>query len=330
MSLNYQPEYNRRIHEWILRVKEKAKRLASSPHLQSILCPVCQSSDRDLFVNNDALDYVRCNKCRLVYMNPRPQANEVNEGFKGQDPVLEEYFQIVMEHRSPPSQGRPNPETDPQLRDIYQLKRSGNLLDVGCSFGNFLHKARHFYSVEGVEINPVTAKVAAKDFNVYTDFLDRLDLEARFDIVTLHQILYGVPEPVSLLRDIFKVLKPGGLLYVNTPNADSFAVQLFKGKANHFYGYTSLNVFNRGSLEVAAKLAGFALCSFRTEWLDIYSPDVYEFLRHPELFIHRRNISLSNYEKALHMQDEWNNENLPDLGNRGNYLVAVLKKETGS
>ena len=326
MSINYVTDYNVRIRDWILKVKEKAKRLSQSNNLQVVECPVCEGVATEPYVNNDSLSYVRCRLCTLVFMNPRPRPEDVNDGFKGNDHLLIEYFQIVLDYFVEPNNQKPNPCTDGQLKDIYCLKPNGNLLDVGCSLGHFLHKAKFFYDVEGVEINPLTALYAARHFKVHTDFLHNLNLPPKYDIVTLNQILYGVPNPVSLLKDIHKILAPGGILYVNSPNADSLAASLFKGKLNHFYGYTSLNVFNRSSVETAAKLAGFAIASFRTEWLDIYTPDVYMYLNNPSQFLHRRNIDLEGYEAALQTQDDWNQKHLPDLGEGGNYFVAVLQK----
>ena len=105
-----------------------------------------------------------------------------------------------------------------------------------------MHKAKHFYEVEGLEVNPHTAAIAEQHFKVHKHFLGELDLKPEYDIVTLHQILYGIPDPVGLLCDIHGVLKEDGLLYINTPNANSYSMALYRGKANHLYGYTTLNV----------------------------------------------------------------------------------------
>jgi len=149
-------------------------------------------------------------------------------------------------------------------------------------------KASHFYEVEGVEVNTLTAEIASKDFTVHRKYLHELNLGKNYDIVTLHQVLYGVPDPVTLFTEIHKVLKDDGILYVNTPNADSYAMQLYKGKANHLYGYTTQNVFCKKSIEALAARTGFRIKPFRTEWLDIYLTDLMVFLEAPEVFIHKR------------------------------------------
>lgn len=247
---------------------------------------------------------------------------------RGGDDLLMSYFKLMQKYKKfdTVSDVKPNPKEDNKLKDIYSLKQNGKLLDIGCSVGDFLHKAKYFYKVEGVEVNPNTSAYAKKYFTVHTDYLDRLELKQEYDIVTMHQILYGVPDTVSLLKDIHKILKDDGILYINTPNSDSFAMKLFGGKVNHLYGYTSLNVFNRDSLEELAKLSGFQIKFYRTEWLDIYSKDIQEFYDNPDNFIHKRNTHLKNYSQSIKLEDEVQKKINTDLKDGGNYIVAILEK----
>ena len=326
MSLNHVKEYNREIRRWL----EKVFLVAASIPKECLVyrvCPVCESASSTFFANNDNLDYVQCDECSLIYMNPAPTSEAVDKGFQGEDALLMEYFNIIRKYKTGIPE-RQDPLSDNKLKDIYRLKQNGRLLDIGCSVGDFLHKARHFYDVEGLEINPLTSRIAEKDFVVHKKYLHELDLGKRYDVVTLNQILYGIPDPASLLKDIGKILKDDGVLYINTPNSDSYAMELFRGKSNHLFGYTTLNVFNKHSLEECARKAGFYLASFRTEWLDIYTPDLMLFLDGSKDFIHKRNCQVPGYEGILASEDDLQQRTSMNLGNRGNYLVAILKKTT--
>lgn len=326
MSLNHLTQYNREIREWLLKVFSLAASIPKDK-LSRRDCPVCSHAESKFFASNDYLDYVQCNQCTLIYMNPAPSPGVVDKGFQGEDELIMEYCSIISKYKT----GTPtkaDPYSDNKLKDIYALKPSGRLLDIGCSIGDFLHRAKCFYDVEGVEINPVTAALAEQHFKVHKHFLSELNLEPEYDIVTLHQVLFGIPDPVGLLRDIHNILKEDGILYVNTPNADSYAMALYKGKANHLYGYTSLNVFNQRSLAALAKLTGFEILTFRTEWPDIYFTDLAEFYDHPDRFIHKRNCHIPNYEERIRLEDELHLSLKADLGNRGNYLVALLRKNS--
>lgn len=331
MSLNHNNSYNQQIRAWLQKNFEYAKYL-SQQNLKQRNCPVCNSSESDFFANNGFLNYVKCHECALVYMNPTPDLSAVQQGFQGDDQLLMDYFKIIAEFRTEPAIEKLDPLLDNKLKDIYRHKTHGKLLDIGCSVGDFLHKARNFFDVEGLEINPVTAAIAEQSFIVHKEYLHQLiagdttKFSRRYDIVSMHQILYGVPDPLGLLREIHTILKDDGILYINTPNADSYAMQLYKGKCNHLYGYTTQNVFNQASLKYLAASAGFDVTFFRTEWLDIYYRDIMAQQDNPREFIHKRNSHLQNYEEHIAMEDELQLKMNMDLGGHGNYIVAVLTK----
>lgn len=325
MKLNHQSEYNQAIADWLKRNREFAKFLATQK-LDYRNCPVCSSEDFEFYANNDYLDFTKCRKCNLVFLNPVFDLNSVNDGFKGNDTLLKDYFNIISKYRPHNPDKIPDAMYDLRIQAIKKIISDGLLLDVGCGDGNFLHIASQVYEVEGVEVNPQTADIASNFFTIHRDYLENLNLKPRYDVVTLNQILYGVPDPVSLFSEIYKVLKPGGILYINTPNSDSYAMDLFKGKANHITGYTTLNVFNQKSLTVLANDTNFIIEKYHTEWLDIYLPDIMIYLTDRESFIHKRNVSFPEYERLIKLEDNLHKEENFNLGDKGNYLVAVLRK----
>lgn len=321
-SIHYNAALNEGIQQWLKRFFAQTERVSRSL-LHTRNCPVCNSSSHIFAFNNGFLDYVRCNDCSLLFMNPSPDPTRIDRGFVESDELITEYIQIILKHRNG-KPVKPDPMQHNKLRDIYELKQNGRLLDVGCSLGDFLRIASYFYEVAGVEVNPLTADIAAREFLIYCGFLQDINLKPEYDIVTLHQVLYGVPDPVTLFSEVHKILKNDGILYVNTPNADSYAMKCYQGKANHLYGHTTLNVFNRRSLEMLAQRTGFKIRSFRTEWLDIYFTDLLIYLGSPDEFIHKKNVQVPGYEDLLQREDEFQENLNLDLGNHGNYLVAVL------
>jgi len=331
MSLNHDKSYNQQIRAWLKRNFEYSAVL-SRQALELRDCPVCGAPGFSHFANNGYFDFVRCNECALVYMNPTLNPAGVWRGFQGEDQLLMDYFKIIQQFKSALPVEIPDPLQDGKLKDIYRYKPHGSLLDIGCSVGDFLHKAKHFYQVEGVEVNPATSVVAARHFKVHKDYLNNLisadsaAFSKRYDIVSMNQVLYGVPDPVGLLKDIHVVLKDDGIVYINTPNADSFAMQLYKGKTNHLYGYTTQNVFNRKALEKLALQSGFGVSFFRTEWLDIYYRDIMFLLEDEANFIHKRNSHLPDYEEHIASEDALQSALKLDLGDHGNYIVAILAK----
>lgn len=112
--------------------------------------------------------------------------------------------------------------------------RSGRLLDVGCGLGFFLKKMREFGSWEafGCEISPEGAGYARDTLGLPNIFNGRLEdgpfKERSFDLVTLWDVLEHIPDPDPLLSRVRELLKPGGMVFIHTPNVQ---LQLWKARA---------------------------------------------------------------------------------------------------
>jgi 2-polyprenyl-3-methyl-5-hydroxy-6-metoxy-1,4-benzoquinol methylase len=84
--------------------------------------------------------------------------------------------------------------------------------------------------VFGIDFDAVAVEVARKDgLEVHQGGLDTLRSLAsrRFDHVTCSHVLEHVHEPVDWLREVWRVLKPDGTLWIQTPNACSLGHELY-------------------------------------------------------------------------------------------------------
>jgi SAM-dependent methyltransferase len=119
------------------------------------------------------------------------------------------------------------------LNTISQFIPSGKLLDVGCSTGFLLNAARLRFEPTGVEPSRWAADYAGRQLKI---LVRRGTLEeakfpdASFDVVTLVDVIEHLADPLSTLQEIRRVLKPGGLLYVVTPNIASLMARLMRSR----------------------------------------------------------------------------------------------------
>lgn len=147
------------------------------------------------------------------------------------------------------------------VKSLHQA--AGTLLDVGCATGLFLERMRrNGWQVTGVEINPVIAERARDDFDleVRTGTLESAGLpDAGFDLVTLWDVLEHMPSPRQTLREIGRVLRPGGWLVFRVPNPESWGARLF---GRFWAGWDlprHLWIAPRSALHLALSAAGFRL-----------------------------------------------------------------------
>ena len=138
--------------------------------------------------------------------------------------------------------------------------RGGDALDVGCGTGEFLLALRdRGWSVLGQEVNANAAGIAIEaGLDVRTCSLDRCGFEAEsFDLVTLWDVVEHLPDPVSTLREIRRILRPGGLLVLSTPDLKSLDSRLFAGWWHGLEIPRHLVLFGPETMRQALQRAGF-------------------------------------------------------------------------
>lgn len=118
------------------------------------------------------------------------------------------------------------------LSIIKQFASGGRLLDVGCGTGHFLKYVKETdssWKLFGVEPSGLLRKVAITNSGVVikNGSLDAIPFgDSYFDIITCYDVLEHSMDLKKNMRELKRVLKPGGLLFVQAPNYRSLMAQL--------------------------------------------------------------------------------------------------------
>lgn len=203
---------------------------------------------------------VRCEGCAFIYTYPIPEFSpELFKELYNLDYWKEN--ETIVDFKNMGEKRRFLTEALALLKTDQAPPR---LLDVGCGTGEFLQAARELgIDALGIDVDASIERYAKEKhgFNVVTGMLDEGSFEAdRFDIVVLSHVIEHLPDPNPLLAVIRRILKPGGVFLVATPNGDSFLCDLhilrsaLSRRAKKGYNLTSftppfhLNAFNPSSL----------------------------------------------------------------------------------
>ena len=153
-------------------------------------------------------------------------------------------------------------------KHVHFLPEETRLLDIGCNVGTFLQLAKkQGYLGTGVEpdANAVEAGLRSA-LDIRCGYLHQINLgEARYDIVTLFEVVEHLEDPTGLLKECHRVLKPGGFLCMTTGNARSWTAKFLKGKWDYFdlkVGHMSF--FNPSSVSTVARRTGFKVVKIET------------------------------------------------------------------
>jgi 2-polyprenyl-3-methyl-5-hydroxy-6-metoxy-1,4-benzoquinol methylase len=199
--------------------------------LEYVPCNLCGADDSVLAYHKYDMDIRRCRRCSLVYVNPRLTPEQVWQRYD-QDYFWNEY---LPSHGSPGGQinfnsHRRRYSTLLASQELYRQGNKGRLLDVGCGAGFFLKVAVEAgWDGIGIDLSP-DAVAFARDRLGLDVFLGRMQdselPENTFDVVTLLETIEHLFDPMSVLRQAHRLLRPGGLITVTTPNLNSLAFKI--------------------------------------------------------------------------------------------------------
>ncbi|MGD1017681.1 MAG: class I SAM-dependent methyltransferase [Verrucomicrobiia bacterium] len=148
-----------------------------------------------------------------------------------------------------------------QLSFYLRGTQPGRLLDVGCGDGGQLVRLRDMgWQVEGQEVDATSAERARGEhgLRVHVGPLRDAGLtDASFDVVTMSHVIEHVHDPVALLKECHRILKPGGSLVAVTPNAKGYGHQRFRSHWMPLEPPRHLYIFSPSTLRRVARLAGF-------------------------------------------------------------------------
>lgn len=163
----------------------------------------------------------------------------------------------------------------------------GRLLDVGCGGGRFLNRMKkRGWDVEGSDFDEQATKKVTARYGIKTHVgdLSQCDLPANhFDVITMSQTIEHLYAPEATLRECLRLLKPGGLLVMTTPNVLSIAASEFGAHWRGWEAPRHLHLFSVDSLQRLTQRVGFEIDearSYSAGCAGVYR--VSHSLQHPE------------------------------------------------
>lgn len=223
--------------------------------MKNHICINCSKPTKLLFSKTDIhrkkYSYFECKKCQLIAISPFPNFKSL---YKFSDP----YSYFVSE----------NPQAKfidsipfgkfviqtylnffkNRVKIVDKLRKSGKILDIGCSNGGFLKNLNDKWQIWGLEINASQAKNVRSSLpkaKIYVNKIEDQKLPKNyFDVITLWHVFEHIQNPNLILKKIRYSLKKKGYLIIEVPNGQSLYRKIFAGNwqslltPEHLYFYS--------------------------------------------------------------------------------------------
>jgi 2-polyprenyl-3-methyl-5-hydroxy-6-metoxy-1,4-benzoquinol methylase len=192
--------------------------------------------DYELGTCSNEWRFVQCERCRHVWLDPRPSAATLGVIYPPH------YYAYEYETRVNAIARRAKALLDGvKLRTIIKAlhHQPRTFLDIGCGTGRYLHamasRGLAKRDIHGLELDQrVVDTLVADGFDVQCARVENASIEERtIDLATMFHVIEHVAGPDRVVSRIASWLAPGGVLAVETPNLDALDRRLF---ANRYWG----------------------------------------------------------------------------------------------
>jgi SAM-dependent methyltransferase len=221
-------------------------------------CIACGGKDHSLYAVKDSYKIWKCDSCDMLFLFPLPKPSETEAVYS------KEYFSGAKS-----GFGYVDYDVDKEaMRSVFErylrdferiLGKTGRLLDIGAATGYFMKIAEERgWKAHGVEISDYAAeKGRSRGLDIETGTIHGTALEKKsFDLVTMWDVIEHVPDPILDIGKACSLLRPGGLLAINTPDSGSWFAK-FRGSRWHLLVPPEhIFYFNRESLRMILDKSG--------------------------------------------------------------------------
>lgn len=225
-----------------------------------VSCDLCGSRDAVFLLEKGGACYVRCPRCGFIFTRPRDfdTLAKNNETYEERLPRYVAKFTSAKHRRT----------TRAKLRQLAPFRQNGRLLEIGSNTGAFLFRARELgWQPLGVEPTESCARYGREKhgLNILPGTVEEVPLpESHFDVVYSNAVFEHLPLPSVAFQAAYRALRPGGALFVDTVNYDSYTREFIGTGWKLVDPRAHLSLYTPATLRRFCEQAGFKVLKIST------------------------------------------------------------------
>jgi SAM-dependent methyltransferase len=240
-----------------------------------VTCPLCNENqyvtiskggDFECNISDQEFTMVRCSKCGLIRLNPRPAIDQLDIIYSSTYNAynFEKKLGKLMKF----------------IREIYLKKmitplkkiipNDAKILEGGCGDGEFLINLQKYghadWKLFGNDIsNTPRVKLANALIPFFPGRFEDLNFINQFDVIILKDVIEHLDQPGLVFQSVNHALQDNGLLIIETPNPDSWDAQIFQKRywaGWHFPRHWT--IYNKKLIACHLEKYGFRIIKFNS------------------------------------------------------------------
>ena len=220
-------------------------------------CMMCRDTTIAPLGDARGHELYRCKGCGFCFVYPVPPLGDIaaiyNEYASNDAYTAKAERQVVRSHK--------------RLKRYMHLAPGKRFIDFGCNIGTAVEAARRLgFDAHGVDIDRESVGIAKNIFpagKFHVGSIESMPADwCDFDLAFSVEVIEHIPEPHPYLEALAARLRPGGILYLTTPDAGHWRVPKDFTTWHEVFPPDHLHYFTRTSMTLFLDRHGFDLIKF--------------------------------------------------------------------
>ncbi len=243
-------------------------------------CPVCSSKILnhifnviDETVSKESFQILHCVTCTLRFTQNIPNQNKITSYYKAEAYVSHSNSNKGFINKTYHIVRNITLKSKRKLIVKQTKQTKGNILDIGCGVGSFLHTMRIAnWEITGIEPDELARTNAANTYKIEAKSSPELfNLPHQsFDAITMWHVLEHVHELQAYVRQIALLLKANGKAFIAVPNYTSYDAAYYQQKWAAYDVPRHLYHFSPKSMQQLLQNNGLQIVTYKAMWFDSF------------------------------------------------------------
>jgi hypothetical protein len=240
-------------------------------NLLEINCPACNSDQKKPAFNKFGMDYVECEKCKTLYVTPRPSDEDISLYYKNSKAMTfwkENFYKETLQSRER-AIFRPRALWVVSLTEEF-FKKPQQFIDVKFKYGGYIEEINKLDLFQNRIILDPTIKPPEffneqKGLEIIDKPIDTIsDGEFNANTVSALEVIDRISNPRSFIEKVSTFLIDGGLLFSTTSTISGFDLQILWDRSKNIYPLDHLNLFSIEGINELFTNCGFEIIELST------------------------------------------------------------------